>query len=61
MAKGLFTQGMCVLLRRAVEIAEIEQQLKRFDLVGRHESMDDDAVDAILSHDEMLSNLEVGE
>jgi hypothetical protein len=42
MAKGLFTQGMCVLMREPVSIPELEQKLKAFELVGRHEFMDDD-------------------
>ena len=42
MAKGLFTQGMCVPLRKSVAIADLESCLKSFDLVGRHESHDDD-------------------
>ncbi|MGI9471254.1 MAG: DUF4261 domain-containing protein [Rubripirellula sp.] len=42
MAKGLFTQGMCVLFRKPVDIGELQEQLKEFNLVGRHESMDDD-------------------
>jgi hypothetical protein len=42
MAKGLFTQGMCVLLREPVSISDIQRHLSGFDFVGRHESMDDD-------------------
>ncbi len=42
MAKGLFTQGMCVLLRKPVEIASLEGRLRDFALVGRHDSIDDD-------------------
>jgi hypothetical protein len=42
MAKGLFTQGMCILLREPVALPELERRLKSFELVGRHESMDDD-------------------
>ena len=42
MAKGLFTQGMCVLFRKPVEIAALQKQLKDFLCVGQHESMDDD-------------------
>ena len=42
MAKGLFTQGMCVLLREPVTIDELRDCLKGFELVGRHESIDDD-------------------
>ncbi len=43
MAKGLFTQGMCVLLREPVSIATLEKRLSCFEQVGRHESIDDDA------------------
>lgn len=42
MAKGLFTQGMCVLLRQPVPIAELEDRLKALELVGRHDATDDD-------------------
>ena len=42
MAKGLFTQGMCILLREPVSIAKLEAQLNQFELVGRHESIEDD-------------------
>ncbi len=42
MAKGLFTQGMCVLLRRPVSVAKLTEQLSPFEIVGLHESMDDD-------------------
>lgn len=42
MAKGLFTQGMCVLMREPVSIPDLQQRLKAFELVGRHEFMDDD-------------------
>lgn len=42
MAKGLFTQGMCVLFREPVDIGELQERLKEFNLVGRHESIDDD-------------------
>jgi hypothetical protein len=51
MAKGLFTQGMCVLLRHPVAIAELEERLKGFELVGRHESMDDDDAPQTLVYD----------
>ncbi len=51
MAKGLFTQGMCVLLRRPIAIAELEERLKDFSLVGRHESMDDDDAPETLVYD----------
>jgi len=42
MAKGLFTQGMCVLTRSPVAIAEVEQRLRAFAPVGRQQSIDDD-------------------
>lgn len=42
MAKGLFTQGMCVLFRKPVDVSELQEQLKGFHCVGQHESMDDD-------------------
>lgn len=42
MAKGLFTQGMCVLLREPVSIEELQSQLKDLKIVGRHESIEDD-------------------
>jgi hypothetical protein len=42
MAKGLFTQGMCVLLREPISIAELQERLNQFELVGRHESIEDD-------------------
>ena len=42
MAKGLFTQGMCVLLREPVSIEKLEERLKCFELVAHHESIEDD-------------------
>lgn len=42
MAKGLFTQGMVVLLRKPVAINELEQRLSAFSLAGRHESTEDE-------------------
>lgn len=42
MAKGLFTQGMCILLREPVSIQDLEERLKAFEIVGRHESIEDD-------------------
>jgi hypothetical protein len=51
MAKGLFTQGMCVLLRQPVSVADVEQRLKGFDLVGRHESADDEDAPLTLVYD----------
>jgi hypothetical protein len=38
----LFTQGMCVLLRQPISIDKLEGRLKRFELIGRHESIEDD-------------------
>ncbi len=40
MAKGLFTQGMCILLREPVAIGELEARLKDFPLIGRTEAVD---------------------
>ncbi|MEO9595220.1 MAG: hypothetical protein ABJG45_26980, partial [Rhodopirellula bahusiensis] len=42
MAKGLFTQGMCVLLRRPLEMDEIQSRLSQFQLAGRQESLEDE-------------------
>ena len=42
MAKGLFTQGMCVLLSESVSTEQLQQQLKSFNLIGLQESMEDD-------------------
>lgn len=42
MAKGLFTQGMVVLLREPISISELEVCLKDFQISGRHESIEDD-------------------
>jgi hypothetical protein len=42
MAKGLYTQGMCVLLREPVGVAELKERLKEFQFVGIHESTEDD-------------------
>tara|TARA_R110002049_G_scaffold46487_1_gene135128 strand:- start:73615 stop:74688 length:1074 start_codon:yes stop_codon:yes gene_type:complete len=41
MAKGLFTQGMCVLMRKPVSIDDLQSRLSSFEVVGRHESMED--------------------
>jgi len=38
MAKGLFTQGICVLLEHAVDLSKIESSLSGFEIVGRHEA-----------------------
>ena len=53
MAKGLFTQGMCVLFRKPVDITELREQLKDFHCVGQHESMDDDDAPQTLVYDYM--------
>src|SRR5690606_37268115 len=37
MAKGLFTQGICLLLERPIDSAQIESVLSGFEIVGRHE------------------------
>jgi hypothetical protein len=42
MAKGLFTQGMCILLREPVAISDLEARLSAFEFVGRQESIEDD-------------------
>ena len=42
MAKGLFTQGMCILLRQPVSLPDLIKRLGDFELVGQHESIDDD-------------------
>ncbi len=39
MAKGLFTQGICVLLEQAIDPKEIESALSGFEIVGRHDSL----------------------
>lgn len=41
MAKGLFTQGMCVLLKEPLAVEKLEEILSGFTLLGRHESMED--------------------
>ncbi len=51
MAKGLYTQGMCVLLSKPVSTADIQERLKGFELVGRHESMEDDDAPVTLVFD----------
>lgn len=40
MAKGLFTQGMCVLLRAPVAINDLRDRLKDLPLIGRTEAVD---------------------
>jgi hypothetical protein len=42
MAKGLFTQGMCILMRKPVSIDQVQARLSAFELVGRHESPEDE-------------------
>ena len=51
MAKGLYTQGMCVLLRKPISIADLQERLNAFELVGRHESMEDDDAPVTLVYD----------
>jgi hypothetical protein len=41
MAKGLFTQGMCVLLRKPVSVDEVLERLSGFTLSARHDAIDD--------------------
>lgn len=41
MAKGLFTQGVCVLLREPMSLAEVRKRLLGFDFVGIHEAAED--------------------
>ncbi len=41
MAKGLFTQGMCVLLREPMSTQEIQQLISGFEVVGVQEPVDD--------------------
>lgn len=42
MAKGLFTQGMCVLLREPISLERLRERLEGFQFVGQHDSIDDD-------------------
>ena len=42
MAKGLFTQGMCVLLRQPVSVEDLQSHLSAFEVIGRHESLEDE-------------------
>jgi len=42
MAKGLFTQGMCVLLREPMSMSEVEKRLSMFTPTARQESLEDD-------------------
>ncbi len=49
MAKGLFTQGICVLLEHAIDIKQIESVLSSFEIVGRHAASDDgDTTDTLV-------------
>ncbi|MCO8120922.1 DUF4261 domain-containing protein [Stieleria sp. TO1_6] len=43
MAKGLFTQGMCILLRDRVALSALQEKLASFDFVGVQESVVDGA------------------
>ncbi|MEM6468329.1 MAG: DUF4261 domain-containing protein [Planctomycetota bacterium] len=43
MAKGLFTQGVCVLLRKPVALTVLQERLSSFQLVGVQESAVDQA------------------
>jgi hypothetical protein len=43
MAKGLFTQGMCVLLSKPVPLETLREKLAAFDIVGVQESVVDEA------------------
>jgi len=43
MAKGLFTQGMCVLLKKPVPLDVLRDKLAAFEIVGVQESVVDDA------------------
>ncbi|MCM2370586.1 DUF4261 domain-containing protein [Aporhodopirellula aestuarii] len=48
MAKGLFTQGMCVLLKQPLPLEEIQERLKSFELVARQEADDEDAPETLV-------------
>lgn len=43
MAKGLFTQGMCVLLKEPVSLDRLKECFSSFNMVGVQESVVDDA------------------
>lgn len=43
MAKGLFTQGMCILLKEPVSLARLQECFSEFNIVGVQESVVDDA------------------
>lgn len=48
MAKGLFTQGMCVLLKQPLSVEEIQHRLRSFELVARQESDDAEAPETLV-------------
>ncbi|TWT74072.1 DUF4261 domain-containing protein [Allorhodopirellula solitaria] len=48
MAKGLFTQGMCVLLKRPLSSEEIQRRLQSFQLAARQESDDAEAPETLV-------------
>ncbi|TWT50359.1 hypothetical protein Pla22_31010 [Rubripirellula amarantea] len=41
MAKGLFTQGMCVLLRQSLSVERLQELLSSFEFLGTHDSLED--------------------
>ena len=43
MAKGLFTQGICILLRQGISLNEVRERLSGFEILGVQESVVDDA------------------
>lgn len=51
MAKGLYTQGMCILLREPVSVEALQERLKGFTLLGTHKSMEDDDAPVTLVYD----------
>lgn len=51
MAKGLFTQGMCVLLRSPIDVDTLQHQLRALEMVGRHDSEGDDESPTTLVYD----------
>ena len=48
MAKGLFTQGMCVLLRKPMPLEEIQERLEAFELVAHQESDDEESPETLV-------------
>lgn len=48
MAKGLFTQGMSVLLRRPIALDEIQRRLASFELIARQASDDEDSPETLV-------------